>query len=113
MLKRLVCSVFILLATLSVATASHAGFNINLPGFGLHLPLPGASVNIGLPVVATPVQPVYHRAVVAEPVYYAPPVSRVRYYEGRSYGYRSAYSRPYDRDCDRYGDRRWDHDRYR
>ncbi len=74
----------IVLVSWSAATASHAGFSINLPGFGLSLPLPGASVNIGLPFVGYHAQPSYHE--VAE-------------YETRNYGRHGGHDRYYgDRD---------------
>jgi hypothetical protein len=99
MLRHLVCSAAILLASWSIANASHAGLSINLPGFGLNLPLPGVGISIGLPVVAAPAYPSYYRVEMNEPSGYA------RYYgNGRYYGDSPAYYRTYRNDY-YYGDR--------
>jgi hypothetical protein len=99
MLRHLVCSVVILLASWSVANASHAGLSINLPGFGLNLPLPGVGISIGLPVVTVPAYPSYYRVEMNEPSGYA------RYNgNGRYYGDSPAYYRTYRNDY-YYGDR--------
>lgn len=108
MVKRLLVSAALVLATWSVASASYAAFSVNLPGFSLNLPLPGASVNIGLPVV-----PVYHRVeTYAPPVVYDRVESHVRYDEYRPY-FRHM-PRGNDHCNGRYGDERYRDDyRYR
>jgi hypothetical protein len=96
MFRKLVIAASMVVATWSVATASHAGFSINLPGFGMHLPLPGASVSIGLPFVASHSYPAYHGGARHEYRDYA----RHDSYKG-NYGNRRSYGRPYDRDMSR------------
>lgn len=76
-----------------MATASHAGFSINLPGFGLHLPLPGASVNIGLPFVGPPAHPSHHEVAQYERLDYGRHNGH-----NRSYGYRNSNYRTYGDD---------------
>lgn len=106
MVKRLILTVAIVVATWSVATASHAGFSIDLPGFSVNLPLPGAGVHIGLPFVGVPATPVYQSVEVYDAPAYVRPGRHVRYYESRPY-YRPApryYGYGYDRygyDCNR------------
>jgi hypothetical protein len=80
MIKRLLISAALLLATWSLATASYAALSINLPGLSMNLPLPGARVSIGLPVV-----PVYHRVETYEPPVCVRAESHVRYDERRPY----------------------------
>lgn len=106
MVKRLILTAAIVVATWSVATASHAGFSVDLPGFSVNLPLPGAGVHIGLPFVGVPAAPVYQSVEVYERPVYVRPARHVRYYEARPY-YRHVprnYDYGYDgygRDCDR------------
>ncbi len=97
MVKQLLVSAALVLATWSVATASYAALSINLPGFSMRLPLPGAGISIGLPVV-----PVYHRVERYEPPVYVRAESRVRYDERRPH-YRHV-SRDKDHGSGRYGD---------
>jgi hypothetical protein len=97
MVKRLLVSAALLLATWSVATASYAAFSINLPGFSMNLPLPGVGISIGLPVV-----PVYHRGETYAPPVYVRAEKRVRYDERGPY-YRHV-SRDNDHGYGRYGD---------
>ena len=97
MVKRLLVSAAILLATCSVATASYAALSINLPGFSMNLPLPGVGISIGLPVV-----PVYHRVETYSSPVYVRGESRVRYDE-RGPNYRHV-SRDKDHGSGRYGD---------
>lgn len=110
MVKRLILMAAFVLGTWSVATASHAGFSVDLPGFSMRLPLPGAGIHIGLPVVGVPAAPVYQRVEVYEPPVYVRTVRPARYYEARPYyqhvpGY-------YGHGHDRYGDH-CDRDYYR
>lgn len=94
MLKRMFFySAVIVLVSWSAATSSHAGFSINLPGFGLHLPLPGASVNIGLPFLGTPAHPTYH-----EVAQYEPHDNGRHGGHDRFYGDRDSYHREYGHD---------------
>lgn len=102
MAKRLILMAAFVLATWSVATASYAGFSIDLPGFSVRLTLPGAGVHIGLPVVGVPAAPVYERVEVYEPPVYVRPARHVRYYEARPY-YRPAPGY-YGYGYERYGD---------
>lgn len=107
MVKRVLVSAAFLLATWSVATASYAALSINLPGFSMRLPLPGAGISIGLPVV-----PVYHRVETYVPPVYVRSESRVRYDERRPY-YRHV-PRDNDHGYGRYGDDSYREDyRYR
>jgi hypothetical protein len=111
MLKRLVISAALLLASWSMATASHAGFSINLPGFALDLPLPGAGISIGLPVFPAPPAPSYHRVEMYETPVYVRPDRHSRYYE-----YEPACDRSYRRHETRgyhHGPDRFDNDGFR
>ncbi len=94
MLKRLFFySAIIVLVSWSAATSSHAEFSINLPGFGLSLPLPGAAVNIGLPFVSSHVYPSYHEAPRYAPHDYGRHDRHDSYY-----GDRDSYRRGYGND---------------
>jgi hypothetical protein len=102
MVQRVILAAAIVVATWSVATASYAGFSIDLPGFSVNLPLPGAGIHIGLPFVGVPATPVYQSVEVYEPPVYVRPAPPIRYYEARPY-YRPA-PRYYGNFYGRYGD---------
>ena len=97
MFRKLVIAASMVLATWSVATASHAGFSINLPGFGMHLPLPGASVSIGLPFVASYSHPSYHGGPKHSYRDYGRYDGHGKYDGGRHY-----YGKSYNRDMPRH-----------